>query len=430
MIIEANHPEVFKPMDDPHRYKILYGGRGSGKSWFAARKLLLNGVRKKIRVLCTRELQKSIHHSVHALLKMQISQMGMGEFYTVTKDAIRGANGTEFIFLGLKMNTEEIKSLEGVDIAWIEEAHGLTEASWDLIDPTIRREGSEIWCTYNTRFKFDTVHKIFVVNKPPPDSLVIKVNHNQNPHFTGVLRKQMEHMKEMDYEKYLHVWEGELKQLAEGAIFGKQVQTLLKDGRRRHVPIQSNCEVFSFWDIGKNDETAIWFMQQVGQEYRFIDYLQARLEEVEYYTKQVKALGYNYGKHYLPHDANHERLGMKRNIKRQLMDGGIRPVRVVPRIAHKETAIELAREVLSKCWFHKGDDERGQRVEKGFETLCNYRYKYKEGDDVFHQTPHHDWASNGADAFQQFAQGYIDNRNTSKPRVKRTIRQRRRLHAI
>ena len=420
-------PKVFKPLDEPYRYKVMWGGRGSAKSWSVARKLILKGMEKKLLILCTRELQKSIKQSVHRLLSLQIEKMQLQDFYEIQNDRIIGANGTEIIFLGIKHNVEEIKSTEGIDICWIEEGHNISEAGWDIIDPTIRKEGSEIWITYNTRFKFDHLHQLFVVNEPPPDAWVEQINHDKNPYFPEVLRIQMETMRERDYEKYLHIWEGNLKKLAEGAIFGAQMREVHRSNRLMYVPIVKNCEVFTFMDIGKNDHTSIWFMQRVGNQYRFIDYFQGRLEEVEYYTRFINSMPYIYARHYLPHDADHERLGMPRNIKTQFRDGGVKPITIVPRIAHKATAIELGREVMPSCWFHLGNDTlpdeecegfvswiidpkmrtRAKRVEVGYETLCNYRYKYKEDDKVFQQVPHHDWASNGADAFMQFAQSNI-----------------------
>ena len=406
--VDADFPPVFKALDVPHRYKILHGGRGSSKSWSVARKLLLKGLRKKIKVLCTRELQKSIKQSVHALLKGQINLLNLNEFYKVTEHSIIGLNGTEFIFMGVRFNSDEIRSTEGLTHVWIEEAHSLTETSWDIIDPTVRVEGSEIWVTYNPRFKFDYIHKKFVINNPPPDSMVLEVNHDDNPFFTSVLTKQMDNMREEDYEKYLHVWQGQIRQLADGAIFGKQIAKVKREGRLCPIPVESNIEVSTFWDIGKNDSTAIWFMQQVGKEYRLIDYYENRLQEVSHYTEWIKSLDYNYSVHYLPHDAGHDRLGMVRNIQEQFEDGGVRPIEIVERIQHKNTAIELARENFPRCWFHKGSDDRGKRMEKGWETLCNYRYKYKDEDDVFQLVPHHDWSSNGADAFMAIGQGYID----------------------
>jgi len=424
-------PKAFKELDNPYRYKMIYGGRGKGASWTVARKLLLRGVEKKLLILCTRELQKSIKQSVHRLLSDQVDRLGLSGFYDVQGQSIKGVNGTEFIFLGTKYNPDEIKSTEGIDICWIEEAHNLTEASWDIIDPTIRKEGSEIWATWNTRFKFDALHKMFVIDTPPPDSLVLYINYDQNPYFPEVLRKQMEHMKENDYEKYLNVWEGQLKQLAQGAIFGKQIIAVKKENRLTHIPIQKNCEVHTFSDLGKKDQTAFWFMQQVGKEYRFIDYFEGRLEEVDYYTKFIKDIDYNYGTHYMPHDADHDRLGMSRNIKEQFEDGGVKPVEIVPVISQKTTAVQMGRDIFPGCWFHLGKDDkmpdnecdgylawlpdemntRTKRMERGFEALCNYRYKYNDDDKVFQQKPHHDWASNGADAFLQFAQGYDGNIN-------------------
>ena len=420
-------PKKFKELDSPYRYKVMYGGRGSAKSWTVARKLLLRCVENPLLILCTRELQKSIKQSVHRLLRDQIKALQLENFFTITETSIKGINGSEFIFLGVKHNTEEIKSTEGVDICWIEEGHSLTENSWDIIDPTIRAEGSEIWITYNTRFKFDYIHKMFVIDKPPGSSLVIKVNHDDNPYFTDVLKKQMNEMKEKDIEKYLHIWEGELKKLAEGAIFGKQIAEVDKTPKRRlYIPIQKTAEVKTYSDVGKHDPTAFWFMQKVGKEYQFIDYFQGRLEEVAYYVRAIKKLDYNYGSHYMPHDAFHERLGMERNIAQQFEDGGVKPVVKVDRIKEKNLAIQLARDVFPNCWFHLADDKhkpvkecegyldvededmqtRARRMDKGFEALCNYRYKYRDEDDAYQLNPHHDWASNGADAFMGFAQSH------------------------
>jgi phage terminase large subunit len=420
--VVVKFPKIYKDWDDPYRYKVAYGGRAAARSWTFARKLLLRGVERPLLILCTRELQKSIKDSVHRLLRNQITMMGLDGFYKATDASIKGRNGTEFIFLGVKHNTDEIKSLEGADICWIEEAHALTEDSWDIIDPTIRKEGSEIWISYNTRFKYDHIHKLFVIDTPPPSSLVKKTSYKDNPYLTEVLREQMETMKDRDYEKYLNIWEGDLKQLATGAIFGEQITETKKAKRKLYIPIQSNCEVDTFSDLGKKDQTAFWFMQRVGKEYRFVDYYENRLKDVDHYTKVLKALGYNYGTHYMPHDANHDRLGMKRNIKEQFEDGGIRPVQIVSVTPDKSGAIQMARDVFGNCWFHDGstamrDDglidwledgmkTRAQRMERGFDALCNYRYKYNDTDDVFRNKPHHDWASNGADAFLQFAQGY------------------------
>jgi len=432
--IVARFPKVYKPLDDPWRYKVMYGGRAAARSWSIARKLLIAGTQRPLFILCSRELQKSIRQSVHKLLKSQILLLGLDNFYEVLEQSIKGVNGTEFMFLGIKANPEEIRSTEGIDIAWLEEAHSISESSWDIIDPTVRKPDSEIWISFNTRFKSDYIYQKFVLDTPPDNALVLKTSYEDNPYFPEVLRAQMDLMKSQSYEKYLHIWEGELKKLAEGAIFGRQISEVRKSGRLTFVPIQPNCEVLTFMDLGKNDETAIWFMQRVGMEYRFIDYFEGRLEEISYYTRFIKSLDYNYGKHYLPHDADHERLGMTRNIKQQFMDGGIKPITIVPRVAHKNTAIELGREMLARCWFHHNNDDkpdeqcegyvswlpdnrmntRAKRADIGFDRLCNYRYRYNEDDKVYHFTPHHDRASNGADAYLQMAQSNMQLANNSK----------------
>ena len=405
--MNADFPEIYAPLVEPMRYKILYGGRAAARSWTVSRLLLLMGANKPLRVLCTRELQKSIKQSVHKLLSDQIINLGLQGFYEIQQQGIFGKNGTEFMFLGVKANPEEIRSTEGIDICWIEEGHSLSERSWDIIDPTIRKEGSEIWVSFNTRFKFDHIYHQFVTGDMP-STTIIKASYADNPWFPDVLRRQMEHMKATDYEKYLHIWEGELKLLAEGAVFGKQVKQVRQDGRLCPIPIATNIVVDTFWDIGRSDNTVVWFMQRVGKEYRFIDCYYARQEDLEHYAKVLRKLDYNYGRHYFPHDADHDRLGMKQNVKEQMVAQGIKPVTIVPRTKEKQSAIRLTERMFAECWFHQGADDRGKRMEKGWEALCNYRYKYIEDDDRYKDTPHHDWASDFADAFMQFAQGYFE----------------------
>lgn len=213
-------PPVFKGMSAKgKRYKVYYGGRGSGKSWAAARTLLAKAFSKKLRILCAREVQKSIADSVHKLLKEQIEAMDLAGFYTVTRDTIRGANGSEFIFKGLRNDPQEIKSMEGVDICWVEEAQAVSAESWDVLIPTIRKPGSEIWVTFNPLDESDPTYQRFVVNKPD-NAVVRKVNYDENPYFSDELRTEMEWLKKRDYESYLHIWEGEVRKISNALVFG------------------------------------------------------------------------------------------------------------------------------------------------------------------------------------------------------------------
>lgn len=432
-------PEAYTDLDNrEYRYLVYYGGRSAARSWSIARKLLRRGMKEKILVLCTRELQKSIKQSVHRLLKNQIELLKMQHFYDVKDSFIRGANGTEFIFLGLRYNTDEVKSTEGIDVAWIEEAHALSEDSFDLIDPTVRKDGSQIILSFNTRFKFDFTYQYFCEGDIPPDAMVKKTTHEDNPFITDRIITQMERMKEQDYEKYLHIWKGELKILAEGAVFGEQFRRARKEGRVTDFPI-TNAEVYTFWDLGKNNQTAIWFLQKVGHEYRFVDYYESRLKDIPHYCKVIKGIApvtpageaekclitaeanarrqsYNYATHYMPHDISHDMLGMERTRQAQFESGGVKPIEKVPVVKSLDEGIEMVRGIFPECYFHKTFAERG------IECLANYRYNYSEDRDTYTQNPHHDWASNGADSFRQFAQGFKEKteRKDSRKKSRRT----------
>lgn len=205
-------PEAFGFLHDPPlgqmRYRVSYGGRGSAKSWQFARALLIHGLSAPLRILCAREYQTSIRDSVHRVLADQIEMLGLSAFYTVQEASITGANGTEFLFKGLRRDTAQIKSTEGIDLAWVEEAEAVSDASWRTLIPTIRKEGSEIWVTFNPALADDPTYQRFVL-KPPERALVRKVSYQDNPWFPAVLREEAEALRRNDPEAYAHVWGGE-----------------------------------------------------------------------------------------------------------------------------------------------------------------------------------------------------------------------------
>ena len=200
------------------RYKVAYGGRGAGKSESIARCLLFLSLQGKIRILCTRELQKSITDSVHKLLSDLINELGLNHFFTVTQHTIRNAVGSEFIFKGLKSNINEIKSLQGINYVWIEEAEKVSENSWQVLIPTIRQEGSEIWVLFNPESANSATYRRFVAEKPD-DCLTVKINYDDNPFFPDVLKREMEKDKKSDYELYKHIWEGEIRRISDAQVF-------------------------------------------------------------------------------------------------------------------------------------------------------------------------------------------------------------------
>ena len=211
-------PDPFQSLFQHARYKVFYGGRGAGRSWSCARALLLMGVAKQLRILCARETQLSIADSVHKLLGEQVDILELSNFYDVQKSRIIGANGTEFLFKGIKHNPQEIKSTEGVDVAWVEEAQAVSENSWNILIPTIRKDNSEIWITFNPGEEADPTYQRFVLN-PPPGAVVKKVNWHDNPWLPKVLRDEMEYLRRVDYDAYLHVWEGEPRTISDAVIF-------------------------------------------------------------------------------------------------------------------------------------------------------------------------------------------------------------------
>lgn len=210
-----------KSLTQPYRYKVVYGGRGSGKSYAVADILLITSLQRKCIIICGREFQNSIKDSVHSLLKQRIEALGLSDFFEVTREEIKSDfMGSRFIFKGLRNNIDSIKSMAGITHMWIEEADTLSAESWKVIKPTIREEGSEIWITMNPKNKTDVLHREFIEpEKVPANTYRVKVNWQDNPYFPSVLADEMQRDKERDYGYYRHVWEGECLEHSDAQIF-------------------------------------------------------------------------------------------------------------------------------------------------------------------------------------------------------------------
>ncbi len=213
-------PEAFEFLFEPARYKAAHGGRGGAKSHSFASALCIRGKQQKIRWLFAREIQKSITASVKQLLDDKIRVHGLTDHYHSTERSIVGRNGTEFLFAGLRSNPENVKSMEGLDGAWVEEANSVSQTSLNLLTPTIRKDNSEIWFSWNRRSVTDPVDNMFLGDGgPPPRSIVRKVGWRDNPWFPDVLKDEMAWDKGRDHDKWLHVWEGEPVQRSEARVF-------------------------------------------------------------------------------------------------------------------------------------------------------------------------------------------------------------------
>lgn len=240
------------PLLKPARYKCLYGGRGSGKSYAVADALLIEGLRRKIRVLCAREFQVSIKDSVHFLLKERIAVLGLEDFYEVQDTVILGANGSSFVFKGIRHNVQSIKSMAGITHCWIEEAQTISAESWRVLVPTIREEGSEIWVTFNPENKTDTVHQE-LVEKPRQNAYVERVNWDRNPHFPSVLDEERRSMQATDPDAYQHIWEGGFWEKSDAQILnGKWVVDDFEPGSDWDGPYHGGD-----WGFGSDPTTAV-----------------------------------------------------------------------------------------------------------------------------------------------------------------------------
>lgn len=222
MNLDIDTPPWAVPLLSPSRYKGAHGGRGSGKSHFFAELLVEeHTANQNQKSVCIREVQKSIKMSAKLLIENKIEQLGVGHYFEVQETVIKSRRGSGvMIFQGMQNHTaDSIKSLEGFDRAWVEEAQSISQRSLDLLRPTIRKPESEIWFSWNPQYETDPVDVLLRGENPPDNATVININYSDNPWFPGVLREEMEYDRRRDYDKYLHVWEGQYQTFGEALAF-------------------------------------------------------------------------------------------------------------------------------------------------------------------------------------------------------------------
>ena len=387
--INAEFPAKLSFLDEPFRYKVAYGGRGSGKSWGFARALLALAIKNKLRILCAREVQRSIKQSVHQLLNDQIQSMGFGQYYEVLENEIRCVNGSQINFTGLANNTvESIKSYEGVDIVWVEEAQTVSKKSWDILIPTIRKPGSEIWVSFNPDLDSDDTYRRFVIDTPD-NAKVVKVNWSDNPWFPDVLNAERLHSKSTS-DDYENIWEGECKTAVDGAIYANEIREAQENKRITNVPYDPELKVHVVMDLGWNDSMSIILVQKGVSELRVIKYIEDDHRTLDSYSAELKNLPYNWGQMYLPHD------GQTKDFKygtsaEEIMRRHDWDVRIVPRL-DIESGIKLARINFHRIYFDKS-------TERLIECLKHYRRAISSTTNE-PGAPLHDEYSHGADAFR------------------------------
>lgn len=389
--LKADLPDKLTFLFSPKRYKVAYGGRGSGKSHSFAKALLLKAAAGRMRILCTREVQKSIKDSVHKLLCDQIELLGLQKHFRILDTEIRGKNGSEFLFSGLSNQTaDSIKSFEGVDVVWCEEAQSISKKSWNTLIPTIRKSGSEIWVSFNPDLDTDETYVRFVVN-PPPDSIVAFVNWHDNPWFPGVLEKERQHDLNTNREDYDNTWEGKTKAAVSGAIYAKELEYAVENKTIRAVPHDPALPVHCVLDLGWNDAMTLIFVQKIASEIRIVDYIEESFRTLDWYVGEAEKRYRKIGEWWLPHDGEHRDYKTGKSAK-EIMEGFGCTVEINPRISIEE-GIKHARVIFKRCFF---DADKTARLQE-----CLKRYRRSVNAQTMEPgAPVHDEFSHGADAFR------------------------------
>jgi len=412
---EAQIPSAFRELFDPkYRDYAYFGGRGGAKSHSIGGSLVIQAAAQPLRIVCAREIQESLRDSVKQLIEDKISDYGLEDHFEALRDETRAKNGGRFVYKGMWRNPDALKSLEGADIFWGEEANRFSSRSIRLIRPTMRKPGSRMIWSWNPEFDHDPIDQLFRGPAgPPPNSIVREVSYKDNPFFCDTpLQAEMEHDYKVNPAMAAHVWGGSYVQAIEGAYYSAQLADVRQDGRIAPLAKDPILRVRASWDLGRRDATAIWIAQFVGREIRVLDYIEGRGQEMGYYIEQLRARGWGDALCFLPHDGVHVTLIAKGSAQEQLEAAGF-TVEIVPNQGKGAALqrVEAARRLFPRIWFNDTPP-----VASGLKALAAYHERRDENRNVG-LGPEHDWASDPADAFGTMCVAY------EEPRQKREARR-------
>ena len=400
---------VFEPLLEPSRYKGSWGGRGSGKSQAFADLIIIRALQTPgLRVLCCREIQKSLKESAKRLIEGKIEQYGLGKLFEVQSAEIKTPGGGSIVFAGLQDHTSEsIKSYEGFDIAWVEEAQTVSHRSMNLLRPTIRKPGSEIWLSWNPRFDTDAVDEMLRGAETPSGSIVVRANWNDNPWFPAELEQERLDCIRQQPEQYDHIWEGGYAIVAEGAYYARHIAEAKEQGRITTLALDPLLPIRAYWDIGISDATAIWIVQQKGAQIRFIDHYEAENQDLATHLNWIRRSGYADAVQILPHDGKKRDPATATKFEDHIRGAGF-TVRTIPNQGKGASfeRVEASRNLFGQMWF---DEEKCRHGLK-----CLGWYHEKKNDGGYGVGVDHDWSSHSADAFGLVAVDYKPPRASVK----------------
>jgi phage terminase large subunit len=416
-VLQIPTAEVFEPLLSPSRYKGAWGGRGSGKSrFFGGLMVEDHQYHKGLRSVCVREIQKSLKKSAKQLIEDRLKEykLGVAQGFKVFNEVIQTPGDGVIIFQGMQDHTaDSIKSLEGFDRAWVEEAQTLSATSLKLLRPTIRSPNSELWFSWNPRRKSDPVD-ILLRGELPTGAAVVRANWSDNPWFPDELEQERQDDLRLYPDQYGHVWDGDYVTVITGAYYAKQLTEARAQNRICRVPIDPLMTIRAFWDIGgtgaKADACAIWIAQFIGKEIRVLDYYETVGQPLSAHVNWLRSKNYENSLCVLPHDGKqHDK------IESVTYEGALKKAGFnVVVIENQGTGaafqrVETARRLFPAMWFD------AEKCEPGLDAIGWYHEKRDENRNIG-LGPEHDWSSHGADAFGLMAVSYEKLTKEKKPK--------------
>lgn len=423
-VLEFATAEVFEPLLDPSRYKGAWGGRGSGKSHFFAAKLIEDCMAEPgdsgegMRAVCIREVQKDLAQSSKLLIESKLQAHGVGEAhgFKVFRDVIETPGDGLMIFKGMQDYTaDSIKSLEGFKRAWWEEAQSASATSLNMLRPTLRAAGSELWFSWNPRRKTDPVDVMLRGAELPTGSVVVKANWRDNPWFTAELEQERLDCLRMQPDQYGHIWDGDYASVISGAYFAASLNAAKQSDRLGRVAADPLMTYRAFVDIGgtgaKADAFAMWIAQFVGREIRVLDYYEAVGQPLASHLAWMRSRGYTHEncQFWLPHDGDTHDKVFDTSYASALKSAQYK-VTVIPNQGKgaAKARIEAARRLFPSMWFNQ------ETTQPGIDALGWYHEKKDDARNIG-LGPEHDWSSHGADAFGLMCVAYEPPREKFAP---------------